>query len=124
MKRFLRIAALFFGLTLSAGSASAGGKPDLEARIEAINAAVKAETGVSLTALPLIADAGPSGYFPVAMLESSGRWQGFKQLESAGYIQIQLTQGLPDGSNRDMQFAQFVLTESGAQLQAALQASN
>jgi hypothetical protein len=114
-------------LSLSLISASACAAPSektLTDKARALNAQVRADFGVSLGALPLLLDASPNGFFPVEMLESAGKWGGYKELEKAGYIRIELMTGLPDGTNSEMQFARFLVTPRGEELQAALRGSN
>ena len=117
--RILSILLLVFSL-LAAAACTASGEDDIASKVKALDSQVQASFGVSLAALPMIADATSGGYFPVDMLESAGKWGGFKELEKAGYLRIEVMSGLPDGTNSGVRFARFVLTPRGEELRAAL----
>ena len=69
--------------------------------------------GVSINALSRLVSASPNSFVPKEYLERDGSWKPIKDLEQAGYVEIRITRGLPDGSESSREFVSLIPTMKG-----------
>lgn len=69
----------------------------LEEKINALNDASLYSVGISLNALAYLVNASPNAYMALWHLEQSGNMNYIRELEQAGYVKVNILDGLPDG---------------------------
>ena len=92
-----RIIVILAILATSAVARAADNFSETERKIAALNAQAFDSLGISLTALLLLTDASPTGYFLRDYLIESGKMEALKQLEEKGYVRLEVVDQLPDG---------------------------
>ena len=110
------ILLISFLLVLSNSSIS-GKFTNLENKIEQLNQQSIKLIGISLNALKYLIDANPSSYLLFSYLEKSGQLKYLKELEKAGYVKLEITQGLPDGTEKNTKYLRVIPLFKGIEAQ-------
>lgn len=109
------LAALLCMPLLASGS-------DLEEKINSLNEASIKSVGVSLNALAFLVNASPNSYMPLWYLEKSGDMNYIRELEKAGYVKVNILNGLPDGQMPGEKQVNIVPLQLGREVQRCMTA--
>ncbi|MCW9058474.1 MAG: hypothetical protein OQL11_06360 [Gammaproteobacteria bacterium] len=113
-----RIASIMLSLLFSASVVASDSS--LEEKIQSLNDASIKSVGISLNALAYLVSASPNSYMPLWHLEQSGEIAYIKELEKAGYVKVNITEGLPDGQMRGEKQVNIVPLHSGLEVQRCM----
>ena len=115
-----RIAAIMLSLLLSATVMASDGS--LEEKIQSLNEASIKSVGISLNALSYLVSASADSYMPLWHLEQSGDINYIKELEQAGYVKVNIVEGLPDGQMPGEKQINIVPLHTGREVQRCMMA--
>jgi len=101
-------------------TAHADDRQSAEEHVAWLDSESRARLGVGLLALSLLGDAGPGRFFPKQMLVDNGDWEAYRDLETAGFVVLDESLGLPDGSAAGVEFVSIELTPTGQKLKDAM----
>ncbi len=93
---------------------------DIENKINHLNKISTNTLGVSLNALNYLVDASKGTYVPLWLFEKTGKIKFIYELESAGYLEVNKRNGLPDGTERDEMFLNIVPVGKGIEIRKAM----
>lgn len=113
-----RIASSLLALLLTAPVMAADRA--LEDKINALNEASLESVGISLNALAYLVNASPDTYMPLWHLEQTGDIEYLKELERAGYVEVNIMGGLPDGQMRGERQVNVVPLHWGREIQRCM----
>jgi len=96
---------------------------DIAQRVIELNQRSIESIGVSLGALSYLSGVKPGELSHLEYLEKTGDIAYVKELESAGYVQVDYHHGFPDGAGGTATYISVELLKSGLDIRAALQGS-
>lgn len=115
---YKRMVAAIFAILIS--SALMASDADLENKINALNEASMNSIGISLNALAYLVKASPNNYMPLWHLEESGDIKHIKELEKAGYVDVKIINGLPNGQILDEKHVNVIPLHIGREVQRCM----
>lgn len=115
-----RLASVMLSILLPASVLASDGS--LEEKIRSLNEASIESVGISLNALSYLVSASADSYMPLWHLEQSGDIDYIKELERAGYVKVNIVEGLPDGQVRGEKQVNIVPLNSGREVQRCMMA--
>ena len=98
-------------------TANAVEQADLNSKVAQLNQQSIKLLGVSLNALRYLVEASSTNYLLLSHLEQTGDINLLRELEQKGYVKVQITQGLPDGTSKSDRFARVIPLGDGLALQ-------
>ena len=93
---------------------------EIESRVKAVDREAIAQLGLSLASIAALLDASESSYQPRWALDDNAKYVTYQKLEAAGYLEIDVVKGLPDGSMPTEEFVVVRHTAKGASLARAV----
>ena len=114
LRKHLSIGIMCCAFALHANAAE---QADLKSKVAQLNQQTIKLLGVSLNALRYLIDASSSSYLLLSHLEQNGDIDLLRELEKKGYVRLQITQGLPDGTSKSDKFARIIPSSEGLVLQ-------
>jgi hypothetical protein len=97
--------------------ANAADQKELEAKVTELNNQSIKLLGVSLNAVRYLVGATPNDFLLLSALEESGEINYIRELKAKKYVRLQITQGLPDGTEQSVKFLRVIPIGSGIELQ-------
>jgi hypothetical protein len=101
-------------------SVPAGDPKEVERKVVQLNAQSVKLLGVSLNALRYLASADGNSYLHLGHLEQSGEMKFIRELETKGYVNTQVIQALPDGTQRNETFLRVIPIGDGLAVQRSI----
>lgn len=122
----MNLRAAFFSMVFVVISANvhAAELKEIESKVAELNSQSIKLLGVSLNAVRYLVGASASSYLLYSHLKSSGEIAYVRELESKGYVKVQVVQSLPDGTQRNEKFLRVIPVGDGAELQRCVVALN
>jgi hypothetical protein len=103
-------------ITLLVSNQALASDDDLALKAAAINSESVRSLNISLSALAYLVHNSAGSYVPIWHLEDTGQINEVYELESAGYVKVYKSLGLPDGTENTVPFISIRPTEAGSQL--------
>ena len=117
---------LCVALALNATAARAADAPDyanLAASAKALDARSHESLGIGIRALSLLLEANSHSFRPMKYLEKNGDLELINELAAKGYVTVSTSPTLPDGTQSDQTFLNYVATEKGSAVISELRGS-
>lgn len=96
-KKLLPLLIILIVATVSISTANE--ETDIKNKVEEINKKSIKSLGISLNALLYLLDSSSSSYYLLSNLKRTGKLEYIKELESKGYVKIEIVNKLPDGKS-------------------------
>jgi hypothetical protein len=122
-----RASCLCVALMLFANTARASDAPDyanLAAGAKALAARSHESLGIGIRALSLLLEADSRSFRPMKYLEKNGDLELIHELAAKGYVTVSTSPQLPDGTQSDQTFLNYVATEKGNAIISELRGSS
>lgn len=104
---------------LISNGAIAASSGNLQNKIEKLNSHSLQLLGVSINAVKYLLDASPNHYMPLWYLKQTSEIAYIEELERAGYVTVEIREGLPNGSQPG-KFLRLIPAAQGVELQRAV----
>ena len=115
--------AWFAAFLFLAGAASAEDYSNLTASTRSVDATSRESLGINIRAISLLLQASPRAFVPIWALEKKGDLDVLKDLAAKGFVTLTQRRGLPDGSDSDTVYMNYIATEKGNAIVSAIMGS-
>lgn len=117
----LRAAIIFTIIFAFPSIAAADSATNIERKVGELNKQSIKLLGVSLNAVRYLVGASSDSYLLLSYLERSGEINYIRELEAKGYVKIQVIQGLPDGTQKNVKHLRVIPIGDGVELQRCVE---
>jgi hypothetical protein len=93
---------------------------NLAASARSVDASSRQTLGIGIRALSLLLKASPRSFQPEWALKKNGDVELLDELDAKGYVVVTRTSGLPDGTDADVVYVNYVATEKGKAVVSAI----
>ncbi len=97
---------------------------DVQKKLEEINQLSKDSFGISVNALMYLSEITQTSYLPFDFLEKNQKLKYILELDLNGYVKMHKVQGLPDGTQNNMEFVNIIPLLKGFDMIYKLQNMN